>query len=172
MARKKLLRPRHEPEYDEPVWFGLARSTGMTWIALSIIVVCFFFLGIAGFLGILGLGVLIPVLLLILFLIVCIAALADVKVLIDSKGVHVRCGAFNRPQRFIPWSDVESLNAGRIRPRDWGGWGYRWRPSDKGTAVIMREGEGITVHQKNGKLFVVTLDGAEDAAAFAQQFID
>ena len=34
--------------------------------------------------------------------------------------------------------------APRVTPRQWGGWGYRWRP-EKGTAVVVRRGEGLVL---------------------------
>lgn len=48
----------------------------------------------------------------------------------------------------------------RVTPRQWGGWGYRWRP-DKGTAVIVRRGEGVVLRLGDGHTFTITVDNAE-----------
>ncbi|GAA2918001.1 hypothetical protein GCM10020221_12770 [Streptomyces thioluteus] len=47
-------------------------------------------------------------------------------------------------------------------PRQWGGWGYRWRP-DQGTGVVVRRGEGFVVRLGDGRSFTVTVDDAEAA---------
>lgn len=171
MTRQKLLRPRHEPEYDEPVWFGLSRSGWSSWAILAVVVVIFFFAGMGGFLGRFEFFLLFVVIILCLAVIIAVAALVDVKVLIDSKGIHVRCGVFGRPRRSIPWRDVSAINVVDVNPSKMGGFGFRWIPIQDGTAIVMRKGQAIEVKQKSGKRLVVTLDGARDAAAFANQFL-
>lgn len=49
-----------------------------------------------------------------------------------------------------------------VTPRQWGGWGYRWRP-EKGTAVVVRRGEGIVLRLWDGHTFTITVDNAEAA---------
>lgn len=49
-----------------------------------------------------------------------------------------------------------------MTPRQWGGWGYRWRP-EKGTAVIVRRGEALVLRLGDGLTFTVTVDDAESA---------
>ena len=172
MKRKKIFRPRHEPEYDKPVWFGLSRSTWLTWLILAVVVFLFFILGVLGFLGKLEFGVIFFFLLIAFAAILSVATFADVKVHIDSEGIRVRCGAFGRPRRSIPWKEVSEVNAIEVDPAKLGGFGYRWIPIKDGTAITMRPGDGLEVKQKNGKRLVVTLDNASDAAAFAQQFVN
>lgn len=171
MASKKLLRPRHEPEYDEPVWFGLSRSGWSTWAILAVIVFLFFILGVGGLLGRFEFGFLFVVMLLALIVICYVASVLDVKVLIDSKGIHARCGVFGRPRRTIHWSDVKSVEVVDVNPAKLRGFGFRWIPIQDGTAVVMRSGQALEIQQKSGKRFIVTLDAARDAAAFAQQFV-
>ncbi len=50
----------------------------------------------------------------------------------------------------------------RVTPRQWGGWGYRWRPH-QGTAVVVRRGEGVVLRLGDGHTFTVTVDNAEAA---------
>ncbi|MET9881788.1 hypothetical protein ABZZ20_01265 [Streptomyces sp. NPDC006430] len=90
-------------------------------------------------------------------------AFVYVAVTVDSEAVEVRCGHIGLPRRKIRLAEVTSAEfLPRITPQQWGGWGYRWRP-DKGTAVIVRRGEGLELRLVDGKLFTVTVDDAEHA---------
>ncbi|MEW2414375.1 hypothetical protein AB0953_11715 [Streptomyces sp. NPDC046866] len=90
-------------------------------------------------------------------------AFVHVAVIVDSEAMEVRCGHIGLPRRTIRLSEVTSAEfVPRITPRQWGGWGYRWRP-EKGTAVVVRRGEGLALHLGDGKLFTVTVDDAENA---------
>ena len=57
---------------------------------------------------------------------------------------------------------VAADHAPRLTPCHWGGWGYRSRP-EKGTAVIIRRGEGLVLRLGDGRVFTVTVDDAETA---------
>ncbi|WP_406002298.1 hypothetical protein [Streptomyces sp. NBC_00829] len=90
-------------------------------------------------------------------------AFVHVAVKVDSDAVEVRCGHIGVPRRRIPLSHVVGAEfIARVTPRQWGGWGYRWRP-EKGTAVIVRRGEGLIVMLGDGRTFTVTVDDAESA---------
>lgn len=90
-------------------------------------------------------------------------AFVHVAVRVDSDAVEVRCGHLGLPRRRIPLAQVVAAEfAPSVTPRQWGGWGYRWRP-EKGTAVIVRRGEGIVVTLGDGRTFTVTVDDAEAA---------
>lgn len=90
-------------------------------------------------------------------------AFVHVAVTIDAQALVVRCGHIGLPRRRIELADVASAEfLPRITPQHWGGWGCRWRP-EKGTAVIVRRGEGLEVRMVDGKLFTVTVDDAENA---------
>lgn len=90
-------------------------------------------------------------------------AFVHVSVTIDSEAVEVRCGHIGLPRRKIQLAEVESAEfVPRISPQHWGGWGYRWRP-ERGTAVIVRRGEGLELRLGDGKLFTVTVDDAQSA---------
>lgn len=67
------------------------------------------------------------------------------------------------PRRRIPLSTVVGADfAPQVTPRQWGGWGYRWRP-EQGTAVIVRRGEGVVLRLGDGHTFTITVDNAEAA---------
>ena len=69
-------------------------------------------------------------------------AFVHVAVKVDKDSLEVRCGHIGLPRRRIPLSQIVGAEfVARVTPRQWGGWGYRWRP-EQGTAVVVRRGEG------------------------------
>ncbi|MFF0433687.1 hypothetical protein ACFYU9_15820 [Streptomyces sp. NPDC004327] len=90
-------------------------------------------------------------------------AFVHVAVRVDQRGMEVRCGHIGVPRRRIPLSHVVDADfAPSVTPRQWGGWGYRWRP-EKGTAVVVRRGEALVLRLGDGRTFTVTVDDAESA---------
>ncbi|MFD4137587.1 hypothetical protein [Streptomyces sp. NPDC058572] len=90
-------------------------------------------------------------------------AFVHVAVKVDRNALEVRCGHMGLPRRRIPLAQVAGVEVvPQVTPREWGGWGHRWRP-DRGTAVIVRRGEGILVTLADGRTFTVTVDDAETA---------
>ncbi|MFJ9642078.1 hypothetical protein ACWEPM_09325 [Streptomyces sp. NPDC004244] len=90
-------------------------------------------------------------------------AFVEVTVTVDAEALEVRCGHIGLPRRRVPLAEVVSAEyVAHVTPHQWGGWGHRWRP-DKGTAIIVRRGEGLALHLGDGKLFTVTVDDAENA---------
>jgi hypothetical protein len=90
-------------------------------------------------------------------------AFVHVAVRVDGDCMEVRCGHIGLPRCRIPLAHVVHADfAPRVTPRQWGGWGYRWRP-EKGTAVVVRRGEGLVLQLGDGRTFTVTVDDAEAA---------
>lgn len=90
-------------------------------------------------------------------------AFVHVALRVDEDCLEVRCGHIGLPRRRIPLSHVVGAEfAPHVTPRHWGGWGYRWRP-EKGTAVVVRRGEGLVLRLGDGHTFTVTVDDAEAA---------
>ncbi|MEU1071420.1 MULTISPECIES: hypothetical protein [unclassified Streptomyces] len=90
-------------------------------------------------------------------------AFVHVAVKVDDDCLEVRCGHIGLPRRRISLAEVVDADfAPRVTPRQWGGWGYRWRP-EKGTAVVVRRGEGLVLRLGDGRVFTVTVDDAEAA---------
>lgn len=97
--------------------------------------------------------------------------LGTVEVTIDPTGVVLRYGSIGWPVQRFPWSDLTSVTAIDVNPMEWGGWGYRWLPWKEGSAAVMRGGEGLRLDRVGGHVFVVTVNGAPDAAHAAGQFL-
>lgn len=90
-------------------------------------------------------------------------AFVHVAVRVDRNALEVRCGHMGLPRRRIPLAKVAGVEVvPKVTPREWGGWGHRWRP-EQGTAVIVRRGEGILITLTDGMTFTVTVDDAETA---------
>ncbi|MFJ5773990.1 hypothetical protein [Streptomyces sp. NPDC093094] len=90
-------------------------------------------------------------------------AFVHVALKVDRESLEVRCGHMGVPRRRIPLSHVAGADfEPHVTPRHWGGWGYRWRP-EKGTAVVVRRGEGVVLRLWDGHTFTITVDNAEAA---------
>ena len=90
-------------------------------------------------------------------------AFVHVALKVDEESLEVRCGHMGLPRRRILLSNVAGAEVDHdVTPRHWGGWGYRWRP-EKGTAVVVRRGEGIVLSLWDGHTFTITVDDAEAA---------
>ncbi|MFG2871195.1 hypothetical protein [Streptomyces sp. NPDC048338] len=87
-------------------------------------------------------------------------AFVHVEVRVDDRAMEVRCGHMGLPRRRIPLSHVVGADfVPQVTPREWGGWGCRWRP-ERGTAVIVRRGEALLLRLGDGRTFTVTVDDA------------
>ncbi|WP_440312706.1 DUF1648 domain-containing protein [Leucobacter chromiireducens] len=85
------------------------------------------------------------------------------RVRVDGSGIAVS-SAVGWPAFRVPLADVAQAVAAPISPLgDFGGWGVRWAPGRMG--VVLRAGEGIVVTRRDGRLFAVTVDDADTAAA-------
>ncbi|MGV9350357.1 hypothetical protein ACWDSD_37540 [Streptomyces spiralis] len=90
-------------------------------------------------------------------------AFVHVALKVDKETLEVRCGHIGLPRRRIPLAHVAGAEfVPHVTPRHWGGWGYRWRP-EKGTAVVVRRGEGVVLRLWDGHTFTITVDNAESA---------
>ncbi|MFD3412185.1 hypothetical protein [Streptomyces cyaneofuscatus] len=96
-------------------------------------------------------------------------AFVHVAVKVDGDALEVRCGHAGLPRRRILLTHVVGADyVAKVNPRQWGGWGYRWRP-EQGTAVVVRKGEGMALRLGDGRTFTVTVDDAEAAVRFIRQ---
>jgi hypothetical protein len=74
-----------------------------------------------------------------------------------------------RPERLIPWSEIERAEAVTYRPiRDFGGWGVRWAP--RGIVYNTRGHRGVRIFLTNGQRVVLGSQRAgELASAIAER---
>jgi hypothetical protein len=103
----------------------------------------------------------VPVLLALLAL-----AMFSFTVRVDGAGLTVR-SALGWPRTRIPADEVVLASTATVHPlRDYGGWGWRVALDGSGrTGVVLRRGEALRVDRTAGRGFVVTVDGAAQAAA-------
>lgn len=72
--------------------------------------------------------------------------------------------------RTIPWSHVVSVRVVNVRPRDWGGWGFRWKP--KSIGIVMRKQPGLRFDFASNRSLTMTLDNADEGIEIIKQVLD
>lgn len=85
------------------------------------------------------------------------------RVVVGEEGLVVR-GALGVPTWRIPLSDVAQAGVTEVDPLwQFGGWGYRLGVDGR-TGFVVRKGKALEVTRGDGARWVVTVDGAEEAA--------
>lgn len=99
------------------------------------------------------------------------ASLLRWTVTVDRRGLVAR-SLLPFPRTVVPLDEVESAEVVRISPlRDFGGWGYRVGGGGR-VGIAIRAGEAILVRRTGERELVVTVDGAERAAALLNTLAD
>lgn len=100
-----------------------------------------------------------------------LAATASFRVQVTPEGFAARA-LLGWPRIRIPLAEVESARAVEISPfGEFGGWGWRIAVDGR-TGIVMRRGSAIEVSRNGRRPFIVTIDGAEEAAALLQAYVD
>jgi hypothetical protein len=100
-----------------------------------------------------------------------VAATSSVRVTVGADGVRTTA-APGWPTVTIPLDRIESADTIDVRPLRWGGWGYRGSVRlFRRAAWVVRAGPGLRLQLRGGRVFVVTLDDAESAAAAVRHFV-
>ena len=99
------------------------------------------------------------------------AATTTFRVRVTPEGFAARA-LLGWPRATIPLDEIESARAVDISPfGEFGGWGWRIA-ADGRTGIIMRRGSAIEITRRDRRPFIVTIDGAEEAAALLKAFVD
>lgn len=86
------------------------------------------------------------------------------RVSVGRSGLRVR-SLIGWPRIEIPLDEIQTAGAVQVNPMaEFGGWGMRVG-LDGRTGVVLRTGEGLQVVRTDGRVFVVTVDGAQTAAS-------
>lgn len=166
MARRLLRRfgLLWAPDMAKLRWRGTASSIVLSWVLIAVFVFTFGAIIVANIYAspdekIAGAAWLAPLAVLVIGLVV--ASLSSrVAVEVDDDEMRVRFG-FGWPVRRIQWAMVEKVEYVDVRPWQWGGWGYKVNFAKRSSAVVLRAGEGLQVTFANGRVFIVTVDGAK-----------
>ena len=97
-------------------------------------------------------------------LLFAVAASTSFRVRVDERGLRVRA-LVGWPDTRIALADITAVGVVKIDPfAEFGGWGWRLG-TDGRRGVVLRKGDALQVTRGNGRVFVVTVDGAADAAS-------
>ena len=99
-------------------------------------------------------------------------SLSTLRAEVHTNYFVISYGPWGWPRQRINWKNVASVRVIDVRPTEWGGWGYRWVPWKRATAAVMRAGEGLRFDFANNKVFVVTIDDADNALAAIRRALD
>lgn len=100
-------------------------------------------------------------------LVVVGGAFMSVTIRIDRRGIAVFSWGVRWKQ--MPLNSIEYATTENLDPVHWGGWGYRITP--RGTAILVRAGEGIVMIKHTGRRFAVTVDSPETGAALINSLL-
>ncbi len=102
----------------------------------------------------------------LLFGAACVMAVYRIRATVDRAGLTLSYFPFlGWPRTRIRTSEIVSVRAGHVEPREHAGWGYRGSLRIYGKAALnLRRGPGLFLELTGGRKFVVTLDDAEAAA--------
>ncbi|WP_424861960.1 DUF1648 domain-containing protein [Streptomyces sp. MMS24-I29] len=101
---------------------------------------------------------------------VLLVVFARPYVVVDRRGITIS-GMLPWPRLRVPLDRIESAVGRDINPlAEYGGWGYRIRPTRSG--LMVRSGEGVVATLAGGREFAVTVDDSATAAALLNTLID
>lgn len=101
---------------------------------------------------------------------VLILTFARPNVTVDRRGLTVS-GLLPWPRVRIPLERIEGATSQDVNAlSEYGGWGYRFRPT--GSGVIIRSGEAIVATLESGRHFAVTVDDSATGAALLNTLVD
>ncbi|MGX1585030.1 DUF1648 domain-containing protein [Microbacterium sp. NPDC055502] len=168
----RTLEPRHVvrvADGERVVWVG---TTTMPRGALAfLLVVLLGLIALAVWMlagGITGAWIAVLVTVVVAF---AVAATASFRVRVTPEGLTAQA-PLGWPRQRIPVDRIVSARAVTVSPfGEFGGWGWRFSPDGR-SGIVMRQGSAIEVARRDHGPFIVTIDGAEEAAALLQAYVD
>lgn len=168
-VRGVLAEPVALAEGAPATWEGTATMARGGVITLGISLLVLFAAVLVSFAG----GTVIGWVMVALFVVMAavIVAMVVFHVHVDEDGLLVR-SALGWPKTRIAASDISSVRVTQVNPfAEFGGWGWRYG-LDGRRGVVLRRGEALEVTRRDGEIFVVTVDGASDAASALAAAVD
>lgn len=90
----------------------------------------------------------------------------SIEVTRQNHHLVIEYGMFRWPRQRVALADIEAVEATHIRPREWGGWGYRGSQKlMKRSAIVLRRGPGIELKLREERQLAISVDEPEAAAA-------
>ena len=172
-----------EPSYrlspgERAVWVGSASSrpllrTGMVLVGVGTLGLAV--VALVTMLGVVSPGTSTDGSVLISALVVIVVGLAaawchSITVRVDATGVTARLGGVPWPRFRVPLERIEAARAELVEPMQWGGWGYRVG-GRRGSALVVRKGQGIVLARHGRPDFAITVDDAERAAELVNALV-
>ncbi len=151
-------------ESERALWLGWAHSPAMLYVAIGSVVLPL------AVLAILGISTL-PILAVLAATAILMVCMSTFRVSANDDGLRVRSIA-GWPRFHVPLSDVVEAEVVEVAPmREFGGWGLRGDLKGR-FGVILRKGPALEVCRGDGSRFLVTVDGAAEAAALLNALAD
>jgi hypothetical protein len=106
-------------------------------------------------------------------LVIALELQSKIAVHVDQRALTIRYGRLGWLRQHFPMERIVSARATELDPMEaHGGWGYRGSLKLRGkAAVVVRAGSAVRLELRGGKLFDITVDGAENAASLINTFI-
>lgn len=138
-------------------WVGTAASPPAVYLVIGVALLPLVILAVSGVATVVLLAVLVVVAPLV-------GSMTAFRVVVGETGLLVR-SVLGWPRFRVPLEEVAEASVVEVRPLpDFGGWGLRGNFHGQ-FGVVLRAGAAIAVRRGDGSTFVVTIDGAEQAAA-------
>ena len=94
-----------------------------------------------------------------------------VRVQLTETSIEIELGPLRWPKKVIPLDEVTEATVEKIQPLRYGGWGYR--VCGRGCrAIVVRRGEALKLKMHDEKVFMVTVDGAQEAADLIKGYLE
>ena len=95
---------------------------------------------------------------------------ANVRLLIDARGVRLLSTVFRIPLIRVALDDIAAVSTERIEPLRWGGWGFR--VSGRGVAYVTHRSRGLVITRQRGTSVAITIADAERASEAVALLVD